>query len=238
MTASRVLIVEDETDIREMLTFTLMRNGFDVVGAETAEAALAVLQGRLPDLVIIDWMLPGMSGVELARRLRRDSLTTDLPLIMLTARGEESDKLKSFDAGVDDYVTKPFSPRELVARIKALLRRSGVPDDGVLAFGRMTLDTRGHHVSVGKDRVHVGPTEFRLLHVLMRHPQRAFHRSQLLDRVWGRDVYVEERTVDVHVLRLRKALMPYGMDKVVETVRGVGYRLAPEVATGDGVAAS
>lgn len=228
MPANTVLLVEDETDIREMLTFSLERAGFDVVPAETAEQALELLDGPSPALVIIDWMLPGMSGVELARRLRRDALTRELPLLMLTARGEEADKLKSFDAGIDDYMTKPFSPRELIARIKALLRRSGEPEDGVLALGRLTLDTRGHQVAVGEERVHMGPTEFRLLELLMRNPERAFDRSQLLDRVWGRNVYVEERTVDVHVLRLRRALSPFGMEKSVETVRGVGYRLAPQ----------
>ena len=230
MAANRILLVEDETDIRDMLHFAFERAGLEVQAAETAEQALDMLQGTLPSLVIIDWMLPGMSGIELARRLRRDPLTSELPLLMLTARGEESDKLKSFDAGVDDYVTKPFSPRELIARIKALLRRSGAPDDGILAVGPLKLDTNGHQISVGDDPVHVGPTEFRLLELLMRNPNRAFDRTQLLDRVWGRNVYVEERTVDVHVLRLRKALNPFGMDKVVQTVRGVGYRLAQQEA--------
>lgn len=228
MVANRVLLVEDETDIREMLSFTLTRAGFDVVPAEDAEQALRILDGPLPSLVIIDWMLPGMSGVALARRLRGDALTAELPLMMLTARGEEADKLKSFDAGIDDYLTKPFSPRELVARIKALLRRSGEPDDGILAHGPLAIDTRGHEVTVGDAKVHVGPTEYRLLELLMRNPDRAFDRSQLLDRVWGRNVYVEERTVDVHVLRLRKALSPHGAAKAVQTVRGVGYRLSPK----------
>ena len=232
MPTNTVLLVEDETDIREMLSFSLERAGFEVVSAETAEQALEVLDGPLPALVIIDWMLPGMSGVELARRLRRDALTKDIPTLMLTARGEEADKLKSFDAGIDDYMTKPFSPRELIARIKALLRRSGEPEDGVLALGRLRLDTRGHQVAVGEHPVRIGPTEFRLLELLMRNPDRAFDRSQLLDRVWGRNVYVEERTVDVHVLRLRRALSPFGMDKTVQTVRGVGYRLSPQVAAG------
>ena len=231
MVSNCVLLVEDETDIRDMLAFSLQRGGFKVIPAETAEAALDILDGPLPSVVIIDWMLPGMSGIELARRLRRDPITSDLPLVMLTARGEESDKLKSFDAGIDDYVTKPFSPKELIARIKALLRRTGTPDDGVLTVGRLTLDTRGHQVSVNGDHIHVGPTEFRLLELLMRHPNRAFDRTQLLDRVWGRNVYVEERTVDVHVLRLRKALMPFGMDKSVETVRGIGYRLSSTVVS-------
>ena len=230
MALDSVLLVEDEADIREMLTFTLERSGFNVVSAETAEQALEILDGPLPNLVLIDWMLPGMSGVDLARRLRRDPITAELPLLMLTARGEESDKLKSFDAGIDDYVTKPFSPRELTARVKALLRRSGEPENGVLAHGRLCLDTRAHSVRVGDETVSLGPTEFRLLELLMRHPDRAFDRSQLLDRVWGRNVYIEERTVDVHVLRLRKALSPFGMANAVETVRGVGYRLSAQAA--------
>lgn len=233
MSSNSVLLVEDETDIREMLTFSLQRAGFRVQSAETAEHALHILDNSpLPSLVIIDWMLPGISGVELARRLRRDALTATLPLLMLTARGEESDKLKSFDAGIDDYVTKPFSPRELIARMKALLRRSGEPEDGVITYGRLALDTRSHHVTVGEQSIHIAPREFRLLELLMRHPDRAFDRAQLLDRVWGRSVYVEERTVDVHVLRLRKALSPFGMAKAVETVRGVGYRLSRQLAAG------
>ena len=230
MPSNALLLVEDDPDIRQMLTFSLDRAGFAVEPAETAEQALAALDGPLPTLVIIDWMLPGMSGVELAKRLRRDELTKGLPLLMLTAKGEEADKLRSFDAGIDDYVTKPFSPRELVARIKALLRRSGETETGVLELGRLKLDTRGHHVAVDDSRVHMGPTEFRLLELLMRNPDRAFDRNQLLDRVWGRNVYVEERTVDVHVLRLRRALSPFGLDKSVQTVRGVGYRLSPQPA--------
>ena len=236
--ANRVLIVEDETDIREMLAFTLGRAGFDVIQAEHAEQALELLDGPLPKLVVIDWMLPGMSGVQLARHLRQEELTRELPLLMLTARGEEADKLKSFDAGVDDYVTKPFSPRELVARIKALLRRSGESEDGVIVRGPLSLDTRGHLVTAGSERVPVGPTEFRLLEVLMRHPERAFNRSQLLDRAWGRNVYVEERTVDVHVLRLRKALAPFDLATAVETVRGVGYRLSAQLAAANGRSAA
>ena len=233
MPSNDVLLVEDETEIREMLTFSLQRAGFRVQSAETAEQALQLLDGTLPSLVVIDWMLPGMSGVELARRLRRDALTAELPLLMLTARGEESDKLKSFDAGIDDYVTKPFSPRELIARMKALLRRSGEPEDGVIACGGLVLDTHGHHVAVGEQRAHLAPKEFRLLELLMRHPERAFSRALLLDLVWGRNVYVDERTVDVHVMRLRKALSPFGMAKAVETVRGVGYRLSPQLAAAE-----
>jgi two-component system, OmpR family, phosphate regulon response regulator PhoB len=176
---------------------------------------------------VIDWMLPGASGIDLARRLRRDELFADLPMIMLTARGEEADKLKGFDSGVDDYLTKPFSPRELIARIRALQRRSGGAVDGRLTIGELSLDLKSHRLMFGETPIHLGPTEFRLLTFLMQHPDRAFDRAQLLDRVWGRSVYVEERTVDVHVLRLRRALKPFRLDAIVETVRGVGYRLAP-----------
>jgi two-component system phosphate regulon response regulator PhoB len=226
MSTNSVLLVEDEPEIREMLSFALDRAGYRTVEAGTAEEALRKLDGPLPNLVIIDWMLPGMSGIELARRLRHEELTADLPLIMLTARGEESDKLKSFDSGVDDYITKPFSPRELIARVKALLRRTGAPVDGRLAAHGIELDTQSHRLAINGQAVHLGPTEFRLLEFLMRHPDRAFDRTQLLDRVWGRSVYVEERTVDVHILRLRKALAPHGLDKLVQTVRGVGYRFS------------
>jgi two-component system phosphate regulon response regulator PhoB len=168
-----------------------------------------------------------MSGIDLAKRLRLDELTASLPIIMLTARGEEADKLKSFDSGVDDYVTKPFSPKELMARVKALLRRTGAPEDNLLEVGGIKLDLTSHRVSIGDEPIHMGPTEYRLLELLMRHPERAFDRSQLLDRVWGRSVYVEERTVDVHVLRLRKILQPYDLHHLIQTVRGVGYRFSP-----------
>jgi two-component system phosphate regulon response regulator PhoB len=227
MTTNTILLVEDEPDIRDMLNFALSRAGFQVWEAESAEDAMHKLDGLLPSLVIIDWMLPGMSGVDLARRLRRDEHTRPLPIIMLTARGEESDKLKSFDSGVDDYIVKPFSPRELIARVKALLRRAGAPEDGVLEAGPITMNLAAHQVTVRGEVVKIGPTEFRLLELFMSNPDRAFDRSQLLDRVWGRSVYVEERTVDVHVLRLRKALKPYGAHAAVETVRGVGYRFTP-----------
>lgn len=211
-----------------MLCFALARAGYNVIEAETGEQALRRFDGPPPDLVIIDWMLPGISGIELARTLRRDKLTADLPLIMLTARGEESDKLKGFDAGIDDYITKPFSPRELIARVKALLRRSGTPGEGLIETDGIVLDTQGHRLKVDGQTVHVGPTEFRLLEFLLRHPDRAFDRAQLLDRVWGRGVYIEERTVDVHILRLRKLLQPFGRDGVIQTVRGVGYRFSPQ----------
>jgi len=227
MTAITILLVEDEPDIREMLDFALSRAGFQVSEAGSAEEALRKLDGVLPNLIIIDWMLPGMSGVELARRLRSDELTRQLPAIMLTARGEESDKLKSFDSGVDDYMVKPFSPRELIARVKALLRRSGSPEDGIIESGSISMNLTAHEVTVGGKEVKMGPTEYRLLELLVRHPNRVFDRAQLLDRVWGRSVYVEERTVDVHVLRLRKTLKPYGAHTAIQTVRGIGYRFSP-----------
>jgi two-component system, OmpR family, phosphate regulon response regulator PhoB len=226
MDTQTILLVEDEPEIAEMLTFALNRAGFTTRIAGSAEEALKMLDGPLPGTLVIDWMLPGASGVELARRLRRDEMFSQLPMIMLTARGEETDTLKGFDAGVDDYMTKPFSPRELIARVRALQRRAGQPNDGVIRIGELTIDLKSHRLSAAGVPIHLGPTEFRLLSFLVQHPDRAFDRAQLLDRVWGRSVYVEERTVDVHVLRLRRALKPYGLDKLIETVRGIGYRFA------------
>ena len=221
-----ILVVEDEPDIRELLDFTISRSGHSVVEAENAEDALRVLDRGIPELIIIDWMLPGMDGIDLAKKLRSDELTKELPIIMLTARGEEADKLRSFEVGIDDYVTKPFSPKELMARIKALLRRTGTPEDNTLLVAGIKLDLTGHRLYINDTKVSIGPTEFKLLELFMRNPNRAFDRGQLLDRVWGRSVYVEERTVDVHVLRLRKILKPSGRDHIIETVRGFGYRLA------------
>lgn len=225
--ANKLLIIEDEPDLRELLSFTLSREGYDVMEAETAETAMQMLDSTLPDLAIVDWMLPGMDGIELVKRLRRDDVTEDLPIIMLTARGEEPDKLKSFDVGIDDYITKPFSPRELLARIKALLKRSGTPENNVLESNGIQLDLNSHRVTINGQEIHTGPTEYRLLELLVRNPDRVFNRNQLLDRVWGRGVYVEERTVDVHILRLRKLLKPFGLDRAVQTVRSVGYRFSP-----------
>jgi two-component system phosphate regulon response regulator PhoB len=219
-----ILVVEDEPEILDLLSFTMSRAGFEVIAAESAEHALRSLDTTVPELAIIDWMLPGMSGVELAKILRSDELTAKLPIIMLTARSEEADKLQSFASGVDDYVTKPFSPRELIARIKALLRRTGAPQDDILEAGGIRLDLAAHRMIIADQSIAIGPTEFRLLEVLMRHPGRVFDRSQLLDRVWGRSSYVEDRTVDVHVLRVRKLLQPHQLQHLVETVRGVGYR--------------
>lgn len=222
-----VLIVEDDAEIREMLRFTLNRAGYETWEAESAEEALTKLDGPLPAMLLIDWMLPGLQGTELARRLRADSHTANLPIMMLTARGEEEDKLQSFELGVDDYLTKPFSPRELVARIKALLRRTGTPESGTIQVGDMTLDLESHQLLIHDKVVHLGPTEFRLLEVFMANPDRAFDRNTLLNKVWGQGVYLEERTVDVHVLRLRRALKPHGVNDRVETVRGLGYRFKP-----------
>ena len=228
MASNNILLIEDEPDIREMLEFSLIRAGFNVTSAETAEEALRLLfEIELPALVVIDWMLPGMQGTQLAKRLREDPLTRETPMIMLTARGEEADKLKGFESGIDDYITKPFSPKELIARIKALLRRAGIPTEGRLQAGPLMLNLHSHELLIDGNVIAIGPTEFRLLEFLLSHPGRAFNRSQLLDRVWGRGAYVEERTVDVHVLRLRKALKPYGADVMVQTVRGVGYRFQP-----------
>jgi len=222
--SNSILIVEDEEEIRELLVFTLLRDGYEVIEAETAEIALEKIDNRLPDLLLVDWMLPGMDGIDLAKRLRRDELTADLPIVMLTARGEEADKLKSFAGGIDDYITKPFSPRELLARVKALLRRSGGPQNNLIEASGICLDLNSYRITINGKEIQISPTEYKLLEVLMRNPDRAFERSQLLDRVWGRQVYVEERTVDVHMLRLRKILKPHGLDATLQTVRGIGYR--------------
>lgn len=226
MHGQKILVVEDEPEIRDMLAFSLQRGGYAVTLAEDGESALRLLDQQRPDLILIDWMLPGLSGIELANRLRRDEPTQELPLIMLTARGEESDKLKSFSVGIDDYITKPFSSKELLARIKALLRRSGKSDDGRLTIDGLCLDIQGHRLLIDGKPVHIGPTEYRLLELFMSNPDRVYNRDQLLDRVWGRTVYVEERTVDVHILRLRKTLAPHGYDRLIQTVRGTGYRLS------------
>lgn len=226
--ATSILIVEDEPEIRELLNFSLVRAGFDVAEAASGEMALQYLDNKLPDILIVDWMLPGMSGVELAKRLRRDELTNKLPLLMLTARSEETDLLKSFESGIDDYMSKPFSPRELVARIKALLRRTGEPEDDTVESSGIRIDLVSHRVTIAGTHINIGPTEYRLLELLMRNADRVFERDQLLDRVWGRSTYIETRTVDVHILRLRKVLKPFGLDNTVQTVRSVGYRFTPK----------
>ena len=223
----RVLIVEDEPAIRDMVAFALRKAGMEAVHAADARGAQTAIGDRIPDLILLDWMLPGMPGIDLARRLRRDDLTRDIPIIMLTARGEETDRVNGLDAGVDDYVVKPFSARELVARIRAVLRRAhGEDTEGVIEIGGLRIDSAAHRVFAGEQTVPIGPTEYRLLHFFMTHPERVYTRSQLLDHVWGGGVYVEERTVDVHIRRLRMTLAPYGKDGLVQTVRGAGYRFS------------
>lgn len=226
MTPRKILLVEDEAPIRQMVAFSLGRAGFAVVEAEDCATARAMIADERPDLVLIDWMLPDSSGLELLRMLRRDEANSDLPIIMLTARAEERDKVSGLDGGADDYVTKPFSPRELISRINALLRRSAADGDAPLEAGDLRLDPASHRVTVGDREIGLGPTEYRLLRFLLENPERVYSRGQLLDRVWGQNVYVEERTVDVHVRRLRKALEESGADRFVQTVRGAGYRLS------------
>lgn len=227
MASANILVVEDEPAVREMLRFVLEQDGFSVHEVEDAETARERINAQAPDLLLLDWMLPGASGVELARGLKRDPLTREIPIIMLTARGEEDDKVRGLESGADDYVTKPFSTRELLARIRTVLRRAA-PHAGeeVVQVDILTLDPGSHRVSAGDAAVELGPTEFRLLHFFMTHPERVYSRSQLLDRVWGTNVYIEERTVDVHIRRLRKALEPTGCDALLQTVRGAGYRLS------------
>jgi two-component system phosphate regulon response regulator PhoB len=222
-----ILIVEDEAPIREMVGVAISRAGFDLREAADAREAEVMIADRIPDLILLDWMLPGVSGIDLARRLRREDATREVPIIVLTARGEEEDKVKGLEVGADDYVTKPFSPRELVARIRAVLRRTSPEgEDERIEAEDLVLDTAGHRVTVRSQEVHLGPTEFRLLRFFMTHPDRVYSRSQLLDRVWGGNVYIEERTVDVHIRRLRKALEPFGYDRLLQTVRGSGYRFS------------
>ncbi|MGD9597359.1 MAG: phosphate regulon transcriptional regulator PhoB [Steroidobacteraceae bacterium] len=227
MAGRQILVVEDERPIREMIAYGLRRAGFDVREAEDCRTARTAIADRAPDLLVLDWMLPDMSGLELAKQLKRDKDTRELPIILLTARAEESDKVAGLDAGADDYLTKPFSPRELVARINAVLRRSE-PAGGEerIEFHGLVLDRASHRVTVGERTVPLGPTEYRMLEFFVTHPERVYSREQLLDRVWGGNVYVEERTIDVHIRRLRKALEEYGCDHLVQTVRGAGYRFS------------
>ena len=227
MTGKQILIVEDEKPIRDMIAFGLKRAGFDVREAEDCSAARASIADSRPDLLLVDWMLPDQSGLELTRAIKRNKDTEDMPVIMLTARADEHDKVTGLEGGADDYVTKPFSPRELLARINAVLRRSGPAGGGeIIEAGGLTLDAASHRVTAAGQTVSLGPTEYRLLQFFMEHPERVYSRSQVLDRVWGGNVYVEERTVDVHIRRLRKALEPHGCDGLVQTVRGSGYRFS------------
>ena len=222
-----VLVVEDEPAIQELIAYTLRQAGHQPLRADTAEYAMQLVQSALPDLVLLDWMLPGLSGIELARRLRADKRTRGIPIIMLTARVEEQEKIAGLEAGADDYITKPFSPRELNARVKAVLRRRAPQmTDDIVQMGELKLDPATHRVAAAGTEVSLGPTEFRLLHFFMTHPERVHSRTQLLDQVWGDHVFVEERTVDVHIRRLRKALETSRQDALIQTVRGAGYRMS------------
>ncbi len=225
---STVLVVEDEPAIQELLAAHMVHAGHRVLRALDANEAQACMRDELPDIVLLDWMLPGRSGLEFARTLRTSARTKDVPIIMLTARGVEQDKVAALEAGADDYVTKPFSPRELMARIKAVLRRRAphATADAIEIAG-LRLDPGSHEVTRGTTRINLGPTEFRLLHFFMTHPDRVYNRAQLLDAVWGDHVFIEERTVDVHIRRLRSALNSTGYDVLLETVRSAGYRFVP-----------
>jgi two-component system phosphate regulon response regulator PhoB len=225
----RVLVVDDEAAIREMIQYALERAKMDVLTAADAQEALVRISEARPDIILMDWMMPGVSGVELTRRLRKDSYTEDIPIIMLTAKVTEDDKVTGLEAGTDDYVIKPFSPRELLARIRAVLRRSSPANDqGFLVVGELKLDTVSRRVLHGGEEIKMGPTEYRLLEFFMSHQGRAYNRSQILDHVWGANAYLEERTVDVHIRRLRKALEPSGTSHYLQTVRGHGYRFLAE----------
>ena len=227
MSNFKVLVVEDEDAIREMLLMVLEQADFEVHTVADAKQAQTVLDEILPDLILLDWMLPGISGVEWARRLKKDESLRDIPIILVTARGEEEDKVRGLEIGADDYVTKPFSPKELTARIRAVLRRSGKSNDQAqLTLGDLMLDTDQHRLTIGDKQLEVSPTEFRLIRFFMTHPDKVYSRTQLLDQVWGRSVYIEERTVDVHIRRLRKILAEYGREDLVQTVRGFGYRFS------------
>lgn len=226
----RVLLVEDEAPIREMLEFVLEQSGFETIQAEDYQIALDMVKEPYPDLILLDWMLPGGSGVQLAKKLKQHEYTRDIPIIMLTARGEEEDKVRGLDSGADDYITKPFSPKELVARIKAVMRRvTPTASEEPVTFNGLNLDPVSHRVSANEEPLDMGPTEFKLLHFFMTHVERVYSREQLLDNVWGTNVYVEDRTVDVHIRRLRKAISKYGHDDMIQTVRGAGYRFSAKI---------
>lgn len=226
---ARILIVEDESAIREMLGYSLVKEGFSFDEAADVDQARSLIGKSRPDLILMDWMLPGVSGVDYARRIRNDPETRDIPIIMLTARGGEADKIKGLDTGADDYVTKPFSTKELVSRIKAVLRRSGQAGvEGAVEVHGLRLDPETYRVTANGEPIEISPTEFRLLQFFITHPERVYSRTQLLDQVWGQNIYVEERTVDVHIRRLRKTLAPYHYDNYIQTVRSVGYRFSPQ----------
>jgi len=224
-TGGAILVVEDEPAVQELIAVNLEHAGHRVLRAASVSEAEALVREVLPDLVLLDWMLPGPPGVNFARLLRADQRTRDIPIIMLSARAQEQDKVTGLEIGADDYVTKPFSPRELLARINAVMRRRAPQlTDEIVEFAGLKLDPVAHRVSAADATIELGPTEFRMLHFFMTHPERVYNRAQLLDKVWGDHVFVEERTVDVHIRRLRQALAPSGRDRLVETVRGTGYR--------------
>jgi two-component system phosphate regulon response regulator PhoB len=231
MMTQRILIVEDEPSIAELIAINLTHAGYDVEKALQTDIAMNLMRDQLPSLLILDWMLPGKSGVQFAKELRSNERTRSLPILMLTAKSDESDKVLGLDSGADDYVTKPFSPKELVARVKALLRRqTPIEDTGPLSVGPLRLDPVSHRVTavwpnIAPQTVSLGPTEYRLLQFFMANPERVHSRTNLLDKVWGNEVYIEERTVDVHIKRLRAALTPVDCDRFIETVRGSGYRI-------------
>jgi len=222
-----ILVVEDEDAIRDMLILALEQAEMNISAVSSAELALQTLAEIPTDLIVLDWMLPGISGIELARRLKKEPVYKDIPIILLTARGEEADKVRGLEIGADDYMTKPFSPKELVARIKAVMRRSGkLNDSGQLSLGDLVLDTEQHRLTIGGQSLEVSPTEFRLMQFFMANPDKVYSRTHLLDQVWGRSVYIEERTVDVHIRRLRKILAEHGREELIQTVRGFGYRFS------------
>ena len=226
VSTKRILLVEDEQSIREMVSFSLGQDGYVIDEAEDGSSAELQIANHLPDLILLDWMLPDVSGLELIRRWRRKEAMQEIPVIMLTARVEERDKVDGLDSGADDYITKPFSVKELSARIRAVLRRGTGAVDKQVSMGPIMLDLNAHRAYVNSQSINMGPTEFRLLEFFMTHPDRVYTRSQLLDYVWGRNMYVEERTVDVHIVRLRKLLKPLGCDQIIQTVRGYGYRFS------------
>lgn len=229
MTAINVLVVEDEDAIREMLGMVLEQAEFSVQAAPDTQRAQSLMTEHMPDLILLDWMLPGLSGVEWARRLKKDKEYGEIPIIMVTARGEEEDKIRGLDVGADDYVSKPFSPRELIARIRAVLRRSGkLGKSGRIEFGGIVLFPDEHRVIIADNPVALSPTEYRLLEFFLTHPDKVYSRSQLLDQVWGRSSFIEERTVDVHIRRLRKILSEHGREDLIQTVRGFGYRFSEQ----------
>ncbi len=225
--AKRILVVEDEAPIREMLCFVLEQKGYETVEAEDYADGLAKVREPYPELIVLDWMMPGGSGIQFIKQLKQDEVTRQIPVVMLTARGEEEDKVRGLEAGADDYITKPFSPKELTARLHAVMRRvSPTSVDEVIEVQGLKLDPVSHRVSAEEKALDMGPTEFKLLHFFMTHPERVYSREQLLNNVWGTKVYVEDRTVDVHIRRLRKAIEETGHDRLIQTVRGAGYRFS------------